>query len=52
MVVTLRMNKRFMKFMRKEFPNLIKDAHPKFGMPVTPGTIWGAWRCVEALRDS
>ena len=32
---TLRMNKHFMKLMRKKFPNLIRDAHPKLGMPVT-----------------
>ena len=35
MVVTLRMNTRFMKFMRKGFPSLIKDAHTKLGMPLT-----------------
>ena len=50
MVVTLRMNKRFMKFMRKEFPNLIKDAHPKFGMPVTVQEVMSRLTNQEGVR--
>ena len=35
-LVVLRMNKDFMKFMRKNYPEIINSAHAKFGSVVSP----------------
>jgi hypothetical protein len=35
-LVVLRMNKEVMKFMRKNYPEIINSAHAKFGSVVSP----------------
>ena len=34
-VVTLRMNRDFMEFMRANYPDVIKSTHPKYGSIIT-----------------
>ena len=38
-VVTLRMNRDFMEFMRAYYPDVIKSTHPKYGSLITADDV-------------